>query len=217
MTSAAIAARPALVVLAKRPVPGRVKTRLTPPFTPAEAAALAAAALTDTLDTVDATPAPARLLSFAGDAEGWLRPGWTPVAQPDTTLDLRISHAFAAVGHGPALLVGMDTPQLTRALLEEFDPLRFDAALGPAGDGGYWAIGFRDARAATGALPGVPMSTSHTGAAQLARLRELGLRVQELSRVDDVDTADDAARAADQAPASEFARVLRSLRIGVDA
>ncbi|MHA3703975.1 TIGR04282 family arsenosugar biosynthesis glycosyltransferase [Jatrophihabitans sp. YIM 134969] len=208
---------PTLIVLAKRPVPGAVKTRLTPPFTPEQAADLAAAALRDTLRAVGDTPARTRLLSFQGDPSGWCPPGWTHVTQPDGGLDVRIAHAFAAAGDGPALLVGMDTPQITPALLQTFDPDRFEAALGRATDGGYWAIGFRDARRAAEALPGIPMSTAYTADAQATRLTELGLQVQALDVVSDVDTAEDAARVAAVAPLSEFASTLATLAVGLPA
>lgn len=217
MTAATNAGLPALIVLAKQPVAGRVKTRLTPPFTPDEAAELAGAALTDTLRVVSATPTRGRVLAFEGDPREWLPRGWRHVTQPEGGLDRRIAHAFRATGVGPALLVGMDTPQLTRAHLESFDPSRYDAAVGRAGDGGYWAIGFRDASIAERALPGVPMSTAHTGDAQVERLHELGLSVQELDEVDDVDTAADARRIAGLAPGTAFAAALRSLDVGVGA
>lgn len=217
MTSATNAGRPALIVLAKRPEPGRVKTRLTPPFTPEEAAELAAAALTDTLRVVSATPTRGRVLAFDGDPRGWLPQGWRHVRQPAGGLDRRIAHAFRATGVGPAVLVGMDTPQLTRSHLESFDHTRYDAAVGRAGDGGYWGIGFRDASVAERALPGVPMSTDHTCDDQLARLHELGLTVQELDEVDDVDTAADARRIARLAPDTAFAAALRAVEVGVSA
>ncbi len=61
-----------LLVIAKEPRPGRVKTRLTPPFTPGEAAALAEAALVDTLRAVAATPARRRVLVLDGEPGPWL-------------------------------------------------------------------------------------------------------------------------------------------------
>lgn len=194
-----------LVVIAKRPDPGRVKTRLMPALTADGAAALAAAALTDTLDVVDRTAPARRLLAFAGDPAGWHRPGWELVAQPEGGLDVRLAAAFAAAAPGPALVVGMDTPQLRPDLLSGFDPDRFDAALGPATDGGYWAIGLTDPARADAALLGVPMSTSRTGAVQHARLRDLGLRVQRLPELTDVDHVEDAVTVAAQAPGTRFA------------
>ncbi len=102
-----------LLVIAKEPVAGRVKTRLSPPFSPAQAAAWPQAALHDTLDVVSRTPARRRVLVFDGDPAGWVMPGWEVVAQRGDGLDERLAAAFADTGPGPALLVGMDTPQLT--------------------------------------------------------------------------------------------------------
>ncbi|MDG4866242.1 glycosyltransferase, partial [Streptomyces sp. T-3] len=65
-----------LLVIAKEPLPGRVKTRLTPPFTPVEAAELAEAALTDTLAVVRALPARRRILVLDGRPGPWLPPGF---------------------------------------------------------------------------------------------------------------------------------------------
>jgi glycosyltransferase A (GT-A) superfamily protein (DUF2064 family) len=199
---------PALIVLAKEPVPGRVKTRLVPPLTYAAAAELAAAALSDTILVVDRVPARGRFLAFDGDVAGWLPSGWWHVAQPGGGLDERLAAAFDAVGPGPAVLVGMDTPQLSPTDLAGFDPSRYDACFGPAVDGGYWTIGFADARNAAAAIRGVPMSSPHTGAVQLRRLQEQGMRVQILDTLVDVDTIDAAAAVAELAPHTAFAAAL---------
>jgi uncharacterized protein len=197
------------VVLAKAPRPGHSKTRLCPPCTPRDAAALARAALADTLDAVLATPAARHVLVLEGPVGDWLPPGVEVVAQRGSGLDERLAHAFADVG-GPALLVGMDTPQVTpRDLargLERLAAPEVDAVLGPAADGGYWAIGLREAQAR--AFLGVPMSTARTGRAQLARLRRLGLRVAALPALRDVDRIADARAVAALAPAGRFARAL---------
>ena len=81
-----------------------------------------------------------------------------------------------------------------------------DAVLGPAPDGGYWAIGLSvpDPRA----FVGVPMSTAHTGRAQHTRLRMLGLRVALLPALRDVDRIADARAVAKLAPSGRFARAL---------
>ena len=199
------------IVIAKEPVPGRVKTRLTPDVTAADAAELAAAALRDTLDAVAATPACDRVLAFDGCAHDWLRPRWRHWAQADGGLDVRLSAAFSSAGRRPAVLVGMDTPQVTPALLGRFDPATFDACLGPTIDGGYWCLGLRDPSLAPGLITGVPMSTTWTYAAQLYRLRSHGLRVQVLEELIDVDTAADARHVARLAPATEFAVTWRRL------
>ena len=197
------------MVLAKAPRPGRSKTRLCPPCTPRDAAALARAALADTLDAVLATPAARRVLVLDGPVGDWLAPGVEVVAQRGAGLDERLAHAFADVG-GPALLVGMDTPQVTAGDLarglERLAAPGVDAVLGPATDGGYWAIGLREAQPR--AFLGVPMSTAWTGRAQHERLRRLGLRVALLPALRDVDRIADARAVAALAPAGRFARAL---------
>ncbi len=201
-----------VLVIAKEPVPGRVKTRLVPPLTHEQAARLAAAALHDTLAATSRVPAAQHVLAVDGDARDLLPPDWRCVAQPEGGLAERLCAAFDAVhGHGPAVLVGMDTPQLTPAQLLAFDPARHDACLGLAADGGYWAIGFRDPRVARSMISGVPMSTAHTGAEQLLRLRRAGLDVQLLDELVDVDTIADADVVAAGAPATRFATVLDAL------
>lgn len=108
-------ATPTLLVIAKEPLPGRVKTRLTPPYTPQEAAALAEAALTDTLHALLRTPARRRVLVLDGSPGAWLPSGYEVAPQAAGGLDERIAAAFGLCDDGPALLVGMDTPQLTPA------------------------------------------------------------------------------------------------------
>ncbi|MEU9167394.1 DUF2064 domain-containing protein [Streptomyces sp. NPDC048420] len=188
-----------LLVIAKEPRPGRVKTRLTPPFTPEEAAALAEAALADTLTVVARTPARRRVLVLEGTPGPWLPPGFEVVRQSPGGLDERLAAAFAGCD-GPALLIGMDTPQVTPELLT-VDFADCDAYFGPAEDGGFWALGL--AAPDPSLLRGVPMSTPHTGAAQRARLA--GLRVRELPVLRDVDTAYDAEVVAKAAPGGRFA------------
>jgi uncharacterized protein len=200
---------PALVVIAKAPRAGHSKTRLCPPCTPRQAAALARAALADTLEAVHATPAARHVLALDGEAGGWLPTGFEVIPQRGRGLDERLAHAFTDVG-GPALLIGMDTPQVSsRELREGLELLAApatDAVLGPAPDGGYWAIGLRepDPRA----FLGVPMSTASTSRAQRARLESLGLRVRDLPAVRDVDRIADAHAVAALAPSGRFARAL---------
>jgi rSAM/selenodomain-associated transferase 1 len=217
-----------VIVIAKEPVPGRVKTRLTPPFTPEQAAALAEAALTDTLDAVAAAPAARRVLAPAGAPGPWLPPGFEVIAQRGGGLDERLACAFedtAADDTGgdharaggaplPMLLIGMDTPQVTPELLAAAArPLvsrTADAVFGPAADGGYWLLGLRAPDPSL--LLGVPMSRPGTGRAQLARLAAGGLRVAMLPELTDVDDVDDALRVAADVPGSRFARAVAALR-----
>ncbi|MFI1294326.1 DUF2064 domain-containing protein [Streptomyces sp. NPDC020792] len=201
-----------LLVIAKEPVPGRVKTRLTPPYTPQEAGALAEAALADTLHTVLEAPARRRVLILDGAPGPWLPPGFDIVPQEAGGLDERIAAAFGHCDRGPALLVGMDTPQLTTDLLGDIGREGHDAWFGPAADGGFWALGFADPARAAALVRGVPMSTDRTGAMLRCRLVEAGLSVSDLPKLRDVDTAADAtAVAACCPPGSRFAATVNSL------
>jgi uncharacterized protein len=202
-----------LLVIAKEPRPGRVKTRLTPAYTPVEAARLAAAALVDTLRSVRRLPARRRVLVLDGRPGAWLPDGFDVVPQCGGGLDERLAAAFGAYDDGPALLVGMDTPQLSAAALAPaLAPdawTAYDACLGPAADGGFWALGLAAPDPAL--LRGVPMSTPHTGAAQRERLAAAGLRVRDLPVLRDVDTPGDVDAVAAAAAGGEFARVAREL------
>ena len=204
---------PALLVLAKQPIAGRAKTRLTPPCTPDQAAKLAAAALRDTLDVVANVDVERRVLVFDGDPASWCPDGFEVIAQRGGGLGERLQAAFDDVDQ-PALLIGMDTPQVTTAQLGDAlhalaDP-RVDAILGPTADGGYWCVGFR--RPVAGAFSGVPMSAARTYAEQCRRLGELGVRVGVQPLLRDVDTIDDALAVAAQAPHTRFARTLEAIR-----
>jgi rSAM/selenodomain-associated transferase 1 len=179
-----------LLVMAKAPVAGRVKTRLCPPCTPAEAAAIAEAALADTLDAVAACGAGRRIVALDGAPGPWLPPGFEVIPQVDGGFDRRLAAAWAAAG-GAGVQIGMDTPQVTPALLDGALASLDDtpAALGLAVDGGWWAIGLR--RPDPRVFMGIPMSTETTGAAQHARLRSLALSVTMLPALVDLDTAAD--------------------------
>lgn len=106
-----------LLVIAKAPVPGRVKTRLCPPLTPTEAAAVAAAALADTLDAVAGCAADRKILALDGNPGDWLPPGFEVIPQRGATFCHRLAHAWSDAS-GPGLQIGMDTPQVTSELLD---------------------------------------------------------------------------------------------------
>ena len=208
-----------VVVIAKEPVPGRVKTRLTPPFTPQQAAALAEAALADTLATVAFAPIARRVLALQGEPGRWLPPGFDVIGQRGAGLDERIAAALADVHaswRAPVVLIGMDTPQVTPELLAlAVEPLTSgaaDATFGPARDGGFWLLGLREIDPAL--VLGVPMSRADTGARQLDRLTAAGLRVQMLPVLTDVDTAAEAELIAAEVPGSRFAARLAAMRGG---
>jgi rSAM/selenodomain-associated transferase 1 len=209
----------ALLVIAKEPIAGRVKTRLCPPCTHQQAAALAAAALLDTLKVVARTPAARRVLVFDGDPGRWRPRGFELIAQRGSGLGERLAAAFEDVD-GPALLVGMDTPQLsTELLLEGLAALTrpdVDAVLGPALDGGYWSIGLKDTER-RGVFEGVPMSEAGTCVAQQEQLASLGLAVYEQRTLRDIDTFEDAQAVAAEAPTTRFATTLDHVVVPIAA
>ncbi|MGH9074447.1 MAG: TIGR04282 family arsenosugar biosynthesis glycosyltransferase [Acidimicrobiales bacterium] len=205
-----------VLVVAKEPVPGLVKTRLCPPLDPGQAAILAEAALADTLEAVAACGAQRRVLALDGEPGEWLPAGFTIVPQRGGGLAERLTNAWASAGGG-GIQIGMDTPQVSAALLdhclEELDSPGVGAALGAAMDGGWWAIGLH--RADPAVFAGVPMSTDETHSAQRRRLGQLGHQVAELPVLRDVDRIADAYAVAGEVPGSRFGRALGALATGV--
>ena len=114
----------------------------------------------------------------------------------------------------PVLQIGMDTPQLSPMMLTSaiasLDVPGVDAVLGPASDGGWWALGLRSAVDAR-VLRDVPMSQPDTGELTLAALLAIGLRAAMLPTLTDVDSFDDAVRVATIAPGTAFAAGVRKL------
>lgn len=210
-----------VLVVAKAPVPGRVKTRLAEDVGAEAAAGLAAAALLDTLETAALAVGPSRCvlaldgsLSGAVDGQELTRAaaGWRILQQGPGTLGERLAQAHAGV-QGPLVQVGMDTPQLTaRQLRDLLDGLvRHDAVLAPAEDGGWWALALQEGRAA-GPLARVTMSTPTVYDDTCSALRAAGLDVGASGcRLTDVDRLTDARDVASAAPATRFARRLAEL------
>jgi rSAM/selenodomain-associated transferase 1 len=204
-----------LIVIAKEPVAGQVKTRLCPPLSLAQAAYVAEAALSDTLDTVMAARVTERTLVLEGEAGTWLPSGLRVVRQRPGQFASRLAWAIIdayALASLPVLLVGMDTPQMQRSHLEsaatKLAKAENDAVLGLAEDGGFWAIG--TSRPVLDMFENVEMSTARTGADQLRQLRALNLHCEMLPTMRDVDEIDDALRVAHDAPRTRFARAVRS-------
>jgi hypothetical protein len=207
--------RTQLVVIAKAPVPGAVKTRLCPPYTLEQAADLAAAGIADLVAAVDAAPAARRVLLVDGDHPA--PPAWEVVAQRGEGLAARLAHAYQDLARPglATLIVAGDAPQVSPAMLASaagcLDAHPVDAVFGPTDDGGFWALGLRDPRHGE-PLHDVPMSTATTGERTLDALRGRGLRVALLPQLRDVDTADDAAAVAAAHPHTRFAATVRAIR-----
>jgi rSAM/selenodomain-associated transferase 1 len=206
------------LVVAKAPVPGRVKTRLGADVGMSFAADLAAAALLDTLVACsEAFGADRCRLSLDGDLRDAVRgdeiqralAGWQVTGQRGLDLGDRLANAHSEVPAGePVLQVGMDTPQLRAQDLHDTAAALADAdaVLGPADDGGWWVLGLHSPAAAD-ALRSVPMSEPTTYDDTRAALERRGLRVATTTPMTDVDTRADADLVADAHRDTEFARV----------
>lgn len=200
-----------LILIAKPPLPGRAKTRLHPPLTLEEAADVAAACLADSLEFVRDAPASRRILLWDGDRPPAGAEGFEVIRQVEGTLDVRLGAVFDAVDE-PCVLIGMDTPQLRPEHLAVplgAWPDDADAVMGPASDGGWWSLGFREP---TGdLLRGVPMSRDDTALQQRRRIEEAGLRLRTLATLTDVDTYEAAMEVAEADPLTRFAATFRYL------
>jgi rSAM/selenodomain-associated transferase 1 len=219
-----------LAVIAKAPVPGQAKTRLAEAVGDQAAADIAAAALLDTLDAVEATPVQTRVLAVTGDlnhasSSAEIRSrlgGFQVVEQRGADFSARLANGIAdasqATGGSPVLLIASDTPQVTSELLTDCARalLQTDAVLGLARDGGWWVLGVTDAAMAD-CLHTIPTSRSDTGAATLEALRDKGLTVSLVAELSDVDTVDDVPAVREAcAPDSRFARATRRLPVRHD-
>jgi uncharacterized protein len=193
-----------VLVLAKAPIAGRVKTRLGRDLGMSMAAELAAAALLDTLDAcVDYHPTGC-FLALEGVLDEAVRghelrsrlTGWTVFAQVGDTFADRLAHAHSCVP-GPVIQIGMDTPQISPADLAEVAGglSVHDGVLARAADGGWWSLALRDPSAAA-ALRGVPMSTDHTYEDTARALTANGLSLGTAHELVDIDTVVEAEKVA---------------------
>jgi rSAM/selenodomain-associated transferase 1 len=187
----------ALLIMAKRPTPGRTKTRLVPPLTLDQAAALYENFLRDTLNlarqvtdvqpVVAFTPAGARAY-FAS-----LAPDFDTIQQKGVDLGARLDNALTHhldLGYQRVVMINSDGPTIPLAYLADaFERLRgeADVVLGPADDGGYYLIGLK--QPAPRLLREVRMSTPHVTTDTLALALEERLRVALLPNWYDVDNA----------------------------
>lgn len=190
-----------IVVVAKAPAPGMSKTRLVGLLSPDESARIAEACIIDTLRIALAVPRAVVTLALEGT---WQVPDslhgghrLRTIRQRGSGLAERIEHAFAdalAFSAAPTVLIAADSPQMRPSQVEDlFTALEggADAVLGPAPDGGFWALGMTQVEPTV--VQGVPMSTDRTGAVQLERLRDVGMRVWHGVSLRDIDTFEDAA------------------------
>jgi rSAM/selenodomain-associated transferase 1 len=205
-----------MAVMAKVPAAGEVKTRLCPPLTPAEAAALARCFLQDRVEQVGALEHAEPLVAFAppereAELRALLPAGLRLVPQPGGDLGARMDRLLTdllAAGYAGAIAVGTDTPTLPTAYLRAACAALLDetadVVLGPSEDGGYYLVGLR--RPAPALFRDMPWSTAGVLAETVARARRLGLGLRLLPAWFDVDRGADLARLRAPGAAREAAR-----------
>ena len=204
-----------ITVIAKAPMPGQVKTRLSPPCTPEQASQVAAAALADTLNAVDDVARRSgarRVLLLEGDQQEWMPAAFDVVAQRGRGLEERLCNGFLDLGAG--VIIGMETPQVAAVLTDAVAAARRGVdSIGLATDGGYWMIGLCAASVsiARELFDGIPMSQSHTGLAQLRRMHAWGRQVRLLPSARDLDTIDDLESVAESGRNGTLPRVAASV------
>lgn len=197
----------ALIIFAKQPAPGVVKTRLSPPLTPEEGAELYRCMLRDTIATAASLPDlqlsihyqddPGAAAYFAGIA-----PGVAGYPQRGDDLGSRMRDAFARhfrQGFRRVAVIGSDSPDLPGDyILKAYELLDggADAVFGPAEDGGYYLLAMGMLREKL--FYGLPWSSGELLRASLERAGEAGLRVSLLPEWRDLDTYDDLLRALDR-------------------
>ncbi len=195
--------RRALIVMAKQPVAGQTKTRLSPPLSLSKAAELYRCLLLDTLETVREAAGHLPIKAFIAfyPAQGQsefqaLAPDFQLLAQQGRNLNERLSGALLSVqerGYDQVTAINSDSPALPAAFLirayQELDDPGIDVVLGPCDDGGYYLIGWK--RPYPNLVRDVPMSTPTVLADTVALALGAGLRVAMLPSWYDVD--DDAA------------------------
>ena len=190
---------PVIVLFAKRPDRGKVKTRLVPPLTPDQATDLYHCFLKDACGQLSALRDVDRVIAYdPPDAREFFEslrpPGWALLPQPQSGLGDRIAGLFAALhdqGYRQFLSVGSDAPTLPTVWIQRaIEVLRNSTTslvLGPAEDGGYYLIGMNGVQA--GIFEDIEWSTDRVYRQTRARAAALGLTVTELPRWYDVDDA----------------------------
>lgn len=172
--------RPVLILLAKAPLAGRVKTRLQERIGAAEAAEFHAACVKDMLAMLrDLTGVADIELSTDQTTDAWEDFAVARSLQAEGNLGARILHALEAAlaaGRPKAAVIGSDSPTLPAAHLLSLLALDCDVALGPTEDGGYYAIACR--KTAPGMFRGVKWSGADTLDSTVRAARLCGLSVQ---------------------------------------
>lgn len=191
-----------ILVFAKAPIAGEVKTRLIPALGTAVATNLHTQLVRHSLTTVvHANICPVQLWCAPGTTHAFFAEcqrefGVTLHAQQGHDLGARMAHAFDAAlqEYRQAVIIGSDCPLLTaQDITTTLSALRTNcnAVLGPAQDGGYVLLGLKQAPSAL--FDDIPWGTANVLALTRERLQQLQWRVTELAAHWDVDRPEDLA------------------------
>ena len=193
---------PVVIIMAKKPQPGRSKTRLCPPYTPEQAASLAEALLKDTIELVNAVPGiqpavaitpPDEMVYFQNLCPDhfWLLP--VDGDNIGECLNSTINTIFDR-GHPKAIAINADGPDLPEGyLLQSVNDLdEYEMVIGPTTDGGYYMIGLK--HPAPQIFSGITWSTNLVFNQTLEKANDSGLIYTILPRWHDVDTRHDVER-----------------------
>lgn len=183
----------ALIVVAKRPAPGKTKTRLSPPLTPELASALYESFLFDTLDQMRQVDDSHHVIAYLDERDYFKRiaPDFELIPQEGHDLGERLDHAITTYllrGYQRVVIMDSDSPTLPPVYLSHaFHALSdgADVVLGPCDDGGYYLIGLR--KPAPRLLREVHMSTPAVAAETIALAKEENLNLVTLPTWYDID------------------------------
>jgi rSAM/selenodomain-associated transferase 1 len=182
-----------ILLFAKAPLPGYVKTRLCPPLTAEQASDLHRLFVAKTLRKT-LTIAPVELHTDI-PTDAWEEFEVARKLQCGGSLGERMFAAFDA-SPLPAVILGSDAPHLPSAHIETLMRSEADVALGPAEDGGFWGIHCR--RIHSRMFDGVAWSTARAREQTMRAVRACGLSVELGPHWWDIDTPADLARLTDQ-------------------
>jgi rSAM/selenodomain-associated transferase 1 len=194
----------ALLIFAKWPEPGKVKTRLSPPFSAQEASDVYRCMLMDTLENTVGLKGMKRMVFFDGDPERTadfrlLAPDAEVIRQEGNDLGERLANAFErafSIGCQKVAVIGTDSPHMPiERITEAFDFLdekKSDVVFGPSEDGGYYLIAMKEMNPEL--FREIPWSQSTTLSESISRTKSVGLRHTLLAPGFDLDTTDDLRR-----------------------
>jgi hypothetical protein len=187
-----------IIIMAKLPRPGQVKTRLLPALTPDDAAQVHEAFLRHVVTRLRGRR---RVVCYDPPSEEIamreLLGGVELYPQVSGDLGARLAAAARTVGGaGPLIFLGVDSPDVPLAFIDHVAELlaSHDVVIAPADDGGYWAVALSQRVDAGKLFAGIEWSTGREGAQTLERARELGYNVALADQWTDVDRPADLSR-----------------------